>query len=93
VFSLEVRNARDIVNISLFLNVNIILHQECFVVPEKLVYQVKFSKEQNALKNVNNCLNTNIYSYLETSVGHSSNIYLNFVNFFNTSVNLTYVAA
>ncbi len=29
--------------------------------------------EQNALKNVNNCLNTNIYSYLETSGGQSSN--------------------
>ncbi len=25
--------------------------------------------EQRALKNVNNCLNTNIYSYLEVSVG------------------------
>jgi hypothetical protein len=28
-----------------------------------------FTMEQHALKNVNNCLNTNIYSYLETSVG------------------------
>ncbi len=27
--------------------------------------------EQHTLKNVNNCLNTNIYSYLETSGGHS----------------------
>jgi hypothetical protein len=43
--------------------------------------------EQHALKNVNNCLNTNIYSYLETSGGQSSNLYLNFVHFFNTSVN------
>ncbi len=34
--------------------------------------------EQRALKNVNNCWNTNIYSYLETSGGQSSNIYLNF---------------
>ncbi len=36
-------------------------------------------------KNANNCLNTNIYSYLETLGGQSSNIYLNVVNFFNTS--------
>jgi hypothetical protein len=43
--------------------------------------------EQRALKNVNNCLNSNIYSYLETSGGQSSNVYLNVVNFFNTSVN------
>jgi hypothetical protein len=39
--------------------------------------------EQHALKNVNNCLNTNIYSYLETSFGQSSNPYLN-VYFLNT---------
>ncbi len=31
--------------------------------------------EHHALKNVNNCLNTNIYSYLETSGGQSSNLY------------------
>jgi hypothetical protein len=37
--------------------------------------------EQDALKNVNNCLNTNIYSYLETSGGQSSNLYLNVVHF------------
>jgi len=43
--------------------------------------------EQRALQNVNNCLNTNIYSYLETSGGQSSNLYLNVVYFFNTSVN------
>ena len=43
--------------------------------------------EQNALENVNNCLNTNIYSYLETSSGQSSNLYLNVIYFFNTSVN------
>jgi hypothetical protein len=43
--------------------------------------------EQQTLKNVNNQFNTNIYSYLETSSGQSSNLYLNFVNFFNTSVN------
>ncbi len=43
--------------------------------------------EQHALKNVNKCLNTNIYSYLETSGGQSSNVYLNVNHFFNTSVN------
>jgi hypothetical protein len=29
--------------------------------------------KQHALKNVNHCLNTNIYSYLETSGGKSYN--------------------
>ncbi len=33
--------------------------------------------------NVNNCLNTKISSYLETSGGQSSNLYLNVVQFFN----------
>ncbi len=37
-------------------------------------------------KNMNNCLNTNIYSYLETSGGQSSNTYLSVVHFFNTRV-------
>jgi hypothetical protein len=37
--------------------------------------------EQHALKNVNNCLNTNIHSYLDTSGGQSSNLYLNTVHF------------
>ncbi len=40
-------------------------------------------KEQHALKNINNCLNTNIYPYLGTSGGQSSNPYLNVVHFFN----------
>jgi hypothetical protein len=39
------------------------------------------SMEQHALKNVNNCLNTNIYPYLETSGGESSNPYLSVVHF------------
>ncbi len=43
--------------------------------------------EQHTLKNVNKCLNTNIYSYLETSVGQSPNLFLNKVNVFNTNVN------
>jgi hypothetical protein len=40
--------------------------------------------EQRVLKIVNNCFNTNIYSYLETSGGQSYNLYLNVVHFFNT---------
>jgi hypothetical protein len=43
--------------------------------------------EQHALKNVNNCLNTDIYSYLETSGGQSFILYLNVVHFFNASLN------
>ncbi len=39
------------------------------------------SMEQRTLKNVNNYLNTNIYSYLETSGGQSSNLYLKVVHF------------
>ncbi len=42
--------------------------------------------EQHALKNVNNCLNTNFYVYLEISGGQSSNPYLNVVHFLNTRV-------
>ncbi len=45
-----------------------------------------FPMEQHTLKNVNICLNTNIYSYLDISGGQSSNVYLNVVHFFNTSV-------
>jgi hypothetical protein len=43
--------------------------------------------EQYALKNVSNYLNNNIYSYLQTSGGQSSNLYLNVVHFLNTRVN------
>ncbi len=43
--------------------------------------------EQRTLKNVNNYLDTNIDSYLETSDGQSSYLYLNIVHFFNASVN------
>ncbi len=43
--------------------------------------------EQHALRSVNNCLNTNIYSYLETSGIQSYNLYLMFVFFiFSTPV-------
>ncbi len=44
-------------------------------------------------RNVNNCLNTKIYSYLETSGGQSYNLYLNVVHFFNASLNQTSVTA
>jgi len=43
--------------------------------------------EQSAFNNVNNCLNTKIYSYFETSGGQNSNLYSDVVHFFNTSVN------
>ncbi len=33
------------------------------------------------------CLNSNTYSYLDTSSGQSSNLHLSVVHFFNTSVN------
>jgi hypothetical protein len=49
--------------------------------------------KQHTLKNVNNCLNTNIYSYLQTPGGQCSNLYLNVVHFFNASVNYMSVAA
>jgi hypothetical protein len=38
------------------------------------------------IKNVNNGLITNIYSYLEISSGQSYNQYLDVVHFFNTSL-------
>jgi hypothetical protein len=46
-----------------------------------------FLMGEHALKNENNCLNTNNYSYSEISGGQSSNLYLNIVHFFNTRVN------
>jgi hypothetical protein len=48
---------------------------------------LKIKMEQRTLKNVNSCLNTNIYSYLETSGGQRIHLYLNAVHFFNISVN------
>jgi hypothetical protein len=43
--------------------------------------------EQRPFKNVNNCLNTNIYSYLETSGGQSSDPYLNAFHFATPKLN------
>ncbi len=40
-----------------------------------------------SFKNVNSCLNTNIYSYLETSDGQSSNLYYNVVHVLNFRIN------
>jgi hypothetical protein len=40
--------------------------------------------EQHTLKNVNNCLDTNNFSSLETAGGQSSDPHLNVVHFLNT---------
>jgi hypothetical protein len=58
-----------------------------------LTYYDTATMEQHTLKNSNNCFNTNIFSYLVTSGGQSSNLYLNVIHFFNTSVNYMSVAA
>jgi hypothetical protein len=50
------------------------------------LYSSCFAMEQHAFKNVNNCLNTNVYSYKETSGGRSFNLNLNVVHFFNTLI-------
>ncbi len=47
----------------------------------RLVVNGYFDLPGPILKIVNNCLNTNIYSYLETSGGQSSNLYLNVVHY------------
>ncbi len=43
--------------------------------------RIFLSTEQHTFKNVMNCLNTNIHSYLETSGGQSSNSYDNVFQF------------
>jgi hypothetical protein len=43
--------------------------------------------EQHTLKNVNTCLNTKFYFYLETSGGRNSYLHLNAIHFFNTNAN------
>jgi hypothetical protein len=67
------------------------------VTPRILIIYVQLNQwspmEQHALKTVNNCLKTNIHSYLETSGGQRSDLYLKVVHFLNTSVNKTSVAA
>jgi hypothetical protein len=59
----------------------------------KQVFKQCSLMELHALKNVNNCLNTNIYSYLETSGGQSSNPYLNAVHCLNARADWKSVAA
>jgi hypothetical protein len=59
-----------------------------------LVLPIKgIPRGQSSLKNVNNCWNNNIYCDLETSGGKISNLYLNVVHYFNTSVNSASVVA
>ena len=48
--------------------------------------------EQRTLNIVNKCMNTNIYSYLETSGGQSSNPFLNVVHFLNIRADYKSVA-
>ncbi len=50
----------------------------------KSVNDLSGAMEQHTLKNINNCMNTNIYTYLETSGGQSSKPHLNNVHFLNT---------
>jgi hypothetical protein len=58
---------------------------EPFWNPETLLWNDCKETEQCTLKIVNNCLNTNIYSYLKTSGVQSYNLYLN-VLIFSTPV-------
>jgi hypothetical protein len=58
------------------------IHSCTFIQKMELSYSFRCdSMEQRTLKNVNNYLNTNIYSYLETSGVQSFNLYLNVVYF------------
>jgi len=53
-----------------------------------------FANNRSALlKSVNNCLNTNLYSYKEMCNGLSSILFKKVVHFFNNSVNYTSTAA
>jgi hypothetical protein len=49
-------------------------------------HRLNTAMEQHTLRKRNNYLNPNIYFYLETSGGQSSDLYLNVVHFLNTSV-------
>jgi hypothetical protein len=54
----------------------------------------QWTMQQHTLKNVSNYLNTNAYSYSETSSGGQSlNLDLNVAHFFKISVNWTSAAA
>ncbi len=67
------------------------LYQRClkltlFIFKTLAKSRVRLRNGTACFKNVNYCLNANIYSYLETSGGQSSNLYLNVAPFFNTDV-------
>ncbi len=53
----------------------------------KCNFNSPFLMEHHVFENVNNCWNTDISFYLETSGGQNSNPYLKVVHFFNDSVN------
>jgi hypothetical protein len=53
--------------------------------PERFKQQTIFIM-QHAFKSVNNCLNINIYFYLETSGGQSSTLHLSVMLIFSTPV-------
>jgi len=62
----------------------ILPNQNCCLEHQRKVVQIiNLYNGEHALRNINNCLNTNIYSYLETSGGQSSHAYLNVVHFFS----------
>jgi len=63
------------------------------IINERIKEAFAQKMEQITLKNVNYCLNTNIYYFIETSSGQSSNLCLNVLYFFNASVNYMSVAA
>jgi hypothetical protein len=48
----------------------------------KLGCLVMYAMKQGNLKNANNCLNTNVYSYLETSGGKSYILHLNVIDIY-----------
>ncbi len=74
------------------------VHQKVTTTLSKMILSIMKIKQvttmkQRALKNVNSSRDTKITFYLETSGGQNSNLHLNIVYFFNTSVNETSVAA
>jgi len=64
-----------------------VMPSQCMLALCKCILQSLCSNGTAHFKNVNNCLNTNICSYLETSGGQSYSLYLTVVLLFNTSVN------
>jgi hypothetical protein len=56
------------------------------VLKDEKVLAKCITMEQHALRNVNDCLNTNIYSYLVTFSGQSFNLYFNVAHFSTPAV-------